>query len=142
MSSASIRSWECLYRSFKSSDLDENKKIKLETIKFPDISCNWSRFSYPWDIWYRRNGSLKDGCYSFSIKTARFKKIANPVHDPLKKTDDQIENYSHIEIRVMEEGKDFDFEPPKNKKLNSDKKKLEYRQNIQKRLRIKFNALH
>ncbi len=136
-----MKSWQRLYRSYKVSDLDENNRIKLETIKFPDVSCNWSRFSKPWDIWYRENGNIKDGCYSFSIRTSRFETIANPVHDPLSKPDYPDENYSHVEIRVMGTEKNFNYEPPKFKKLNSDSKKFAYRQNIQRKLRINFSAL-
>jgi|WetSurMetagenome_2_1015567.scaffolds.fasta_scaffold399587_2 hypothetical protein len=101
-----IKDTEKLYRSYSLNDIDkETGIIKLETIRFPDCSCNWSRFSKPPDIWYISNNK-KNGCYFIKVKDARYKKIANPVHDELD------DNYSHIEIRLLLDNEDFDFEPP------------------------------
>ncbi|MBF0539755.1 MAG: hypothetical protein HQL03_16050 [Nitrospirae bacterium] len=117
-----------LYRSYNLDDLDGNGKIKLETIRFPDVSFNWSKFSEPKDIVYRKNGKPTDGCYSITVETSRFENIATPVHDPIN--DDDNPNYAHVEVRVLKDGEDFNFEPSKGRKLNSNAKKLRYRQNI------------
>ena len=47
---SSFQDQDKLYRSYNSEELDENDKIKLERIKFPDLSCNWSKFSEPEDV--------------------------------------------------------------------------------------------
>ncbi|MBF0338204.1 MAG: hypothetical protein HQL05_10265 [Nitrospirae bacterium] len=119
-----------LYRSYELADLDDSGRISLETIKFPDVSFNWSKFSEPKDIIYRKNGRPTDGCYSITVETSRFENIATPVHDPIDDYDNP--NYAHVEIRVLKDGEDFNFEPSKGRKLNSKAKKLRYRQNIRK----------
>ncbi|MCP4137356.1 MAG: hypothetical protein GY754_40690 [bacterium] len=119
-----------LYHGFSKKDLDEDNKLDLNTIRFPDFSCNWDRFSKPDHIHYRENGNRNDGCYSFTVEISRYKKIATPVHDPIK---EPLENYSHAEIRQLKEDENILFEPPKNRKLKSKtlkSKRLEYRQNI------------
>ena len=141
LASYEFKTDEKLFRGFKKSDF-ENGHLKLETIKFPDISCNWERFSNPTDIWYRKNGSFKDGCYSITVDDSRFEKIATPVHDPIFPTDDDAdENYSHTEIRVLGQGMTVFNEPEKNKKLSSKIKKLQYRQHIQEIAKIEIKAL-
>ena len=129
-----------LYHGFDNSDLDDMGQIKLETIRFPDFSCNWDRFSKPFHVRYRRNGTITDGCYSFPVKTARYKKCANVVHDPID--DPEFPNYSHVEIRRLLEGEDIDFEPPKERKWKQKSTKalrLEYRQNILNNHEIELN---
>lgn len=139
---SNFNSTDKLYRSYKKTDLDETKHLKLETIKFPDISCNWDKFSEPEDVWFRSKGTAKDGCYSITVEDARFNKIANTVHDPIPADDEQyMENYSHVEVRLLPEGKDFTFEPPKGKSLNSKMKKREYRHHIQENYKIEIKAL-
>lgn len=130
--SAEFKNDDRLYRSFNIGDLDENGKIELTTIKFPDLSCNWSKFSCPSDIWYRDNGSLNDGCYSFSVKESRHNNIATPVHDP------QENNFSHTEVRVIRQDTSDEEKsnPKKGKKINSDTKKLAYRTYIRGHLKI------
>lgn len=141
LSSESFALKDKLFRSFKKSDLDKNKVLRPETIKFPDISCNWERFSKPEDIWFRDKGSAKDGCYSITVEDSRFNKIATPVHDPITGcSSDEIENYSHTEIRVLQDGKDFSYEPEKNRKLNSKQKKLEYRMHIREIYKVELKA--
>ncbi len=128
-----------LFRSFKKEELDTEDKIQLETISFPDISCNWDRFSKPKDVvLYRRNANKKDGSYSFSVKTARFKFIATPVHDPINCN--EYPNYSHVEIRVLKESDAVNIDPPPKRKLNSKIKKHEYRLNIATTLKIEREA--
>ncbi|KJU84489.1 hypothetical protein MBAV_003316 [Candidatus Magnetobacterium bavaricum] len=117
-----------LYRSYDRYDLDDSGEIRETTIRFPDVSFNWSRFSEPGDIIYRKNGKPTDGCYSITVETSRFENIANPVHDPIN--DDDNPNYAHVEVRVLKDGEDFNFEPPKGRKLNSKATKFKYRRNI------------
>lgn len=130
-----------LFRAYCKTDIDElTKKIKLETIRFPDLSCNWSRIAKALDIWYRENGKISDGCYSITVKDARYNNIATTVHDILI---EPIENYSHIEIRQLKDGESVFSEPPKERKLDSKtchKKRVEYRNYIQKKYHIEIYA--
>jgi len=131
-----------LYRSFKKDELDDNKHLKLETIRFPDLSCNWECFSLPEDVWYREKGDVKDGCYAFSVKDSRYENIATPVHDPIyPSADSKIENYSHTEVRVLKQGQTFLSQIPKGQKLTSKINKLKYRQHIQEVSKILIKAL-
>lgn len=135
---ASFQDQEKLYRSYDKDDLDENDKIKLETIKFPDLSCNWSKFSIPKDILFARNAKPTDGCYSFNVITSRYKKMATPVHDPIE--DKKFPNYAHVEVRALRENEDIYTEPHKRRKIHSRIKKLEYRQNLLNYLHIEFDS--
>ena len=127
-----------LFRAFDKDDLDEDEEVKVERIKFPDVSCNWSRFSIAEDIKHREKGRKTNGCYSFSVIVSRYKKMATPVHDPISDAD--YPNYAHIEVRVLYDGEDVLFEPPRGRKLKPKSKKLEYRQNIKNFLQIEFRA--
>lgn len=135
---SSFQDQEKLYRSFDKDDLDENDKIKLETIKFPDLSCNWSRFSIPKDILFRRNAKKTDGCYSFTVINSRYKRMATPVHAPIE--DNKFPNYSHVDIRALRENENIHTEPPKRRKIYSRIKKIEYRQNLLNTLYIEMDA--
>ena len=101
-----------MYHAVGKVELDEKNVPKLETIRLPDFSCNWWRFSRPSDIWFRQNSSPNDGCYKFPVKASRCKEWATPVHDPLP---DRPANYSHIEIRVLREGEKVIEEPPQDR---------------------------
>lgn len=136
--SSAFQNDDKLFRAFHIDDLDEDENIKLETIRFPDISFNWSRFSIAKDIKFRENGRKTDGCYSVSVSVSRYKKMATPIHDPI--FDIVYPNYAHTEIRVLYDGEDILFEPPKKRKLESKSKKLEYRQNIKNFLHIECPA--
>jgi hypothetical protein len=128
-----------LYHSYKKDDLDDNGKIKEETIRFPDFSCNWSLFSKPKDILFRENGHKADGCYSITVLVSRFNKIATPVHDPINK--DDFQNYAHVEVRLLKKDEDTHFEPPKNRKINGEfykSLKREYRRNIRRLYEVEF----
>lgn len=135
---SSFQDHDKLYRSYELEHLDENDEIKLERIKFPDLSCNWSKFSEPEDILFIENAKQTDGCYSFTVKTSRYKKIATPVHDP--RDHKRFPNYAHVEVRVLKAGEDINCEPPKGRKLRSPSKKLDYRQNILKCLNIELEV--
>ncbi|MEE9337301.1 MAG: hypothetical protein V3U87_04410 [Methylococcaceae bacterium] len=132
-SPADFNIFDKLYRGFKKSDLDQDTgNLEVNSIRFPDFSCNWSRFSKPQDVKLRSNGSPSDGCYSFTVEHSRYKEMATPCHDPLKKE----KNYSHIELRQLTIEEQVSFEPPKGRKLEKQKQgwskaqRLEYRQNL------------
>lgn len=127
-----------LYRYYDLESLDENDKIKLERIRFPDLSCNWSQFSIPEDILFREKAKQTDECYSLTVETSRYKKIATPVHDPLDYN--KFPNYAHVEVRVLKDDEDIHTEPPKGRRINSKSKKLEYRQNLLNFLVVEFDA--
>lgn len=118
-----------LYRGFNISDLvPDTDRLEVNSINFPDFSCNWSRFSEPTDIRKRENAEITDGCYSFTVEITRYKEMATPCHDPVE------DNYAHVEVRQLKENESVYFEPPKGRKLKSNtwskSKRLEYRQNI------------
>jgi len=128
---ADFRLTERLYRGFRSADTDrESGEIRVNSIRFPDFSCNWDRFSRPQDIRQRKGGLKTDGCYAFSVEASRFRDMATPCHDPLRG------NYSHVEVRQLLPAEDVNYVPPKGRKLSrqeqgwSNSRKLEYRQNI------------
>lgn len=119
---------EKLYHSYDLSDYDFiEDSIKLETIRFPDFSCNWGKYSEPADVRHRENGNKSDGCYSFTVKTSKYKSYAAPAHDPLD--DLEYPNYSHTEIRLVKESHRNNFVsiPPKKSDVGKIQK-AEYRQ--------------
>ena len=130
-----------LFRSFDKEDLDEDNNFKLESVRFPDFSCNWSRFSFPKDILFLENAKPTDGCYSFIVSTSRYKKMATPAHDP--REHNKYPNYSHVEVRELLDNEDIHFEPPKGRKPKTKaakSKRLVYRQNLLNSLYIEFEA--
>lgn len=138
---SSFQDQEKLYRSYDKDDLDENDKIKLETIKFPDFSCNWSKLSIPQDILFIKNAKQNDGCYSFTVLTSRYNKMATPIHDPTD--DDKYPNYSHVEVRELNPDENIYFEPPKGRKSKSKttkNRRMVYRYNLQRKLLIEFET--
>lgn len=131
---------EKLYRGFRKQDIDNTvNTILVNSISFPDFSCNWSKFSIPSQINERENGRTTDGCYSLTVLTSQYKKMATPCHDPI-----MLSNYSHTEVRQLKDIEDVYFEPPKKRKLKtgnwSPSKKLEYRQNIINNMVIEIKA--
>lgn len=145
LSTKKFKSSDKLFHGFEKSEINDllpEPKLNLETIRFPDFSCNWDQFSSPEDIRFRKNGKYTDGCYSFTVETSRFENIATPVHDPLKI--DDYENYAHVEVREIyeDQGEDIYFEPPKGRKRSSKKRKdlrQKYRQNIVNNLNIEIS---
>lgn len=135
-----FKSEEKLFHGFTKDDLSENNEIIPESIRFPDFSCNWSRFSKPIHVRFRENGSLDDGCYSFTVETARYEEMANVVHDPID--DPEYPNYSHVEVRRLKEGENINIEPPKGRQWKSGKTrlsaKMRYRQNIKNNLLVEI----
>lgn len=128
---------ERLYRGFRETECDETTGVLMaNTINFPlpDCSCNWSRLSRPIDVGRRVGGLPTDGCYSFTVRDARFQEKATPCHDLFPPSDP--ENYAHVEVRQLLPEEDIFFEPPHDRRLEreiegwSRSQRLEYRQNI------------
>ncbi len=121
-----------LYVAFDRDDTDQSTGDLIpERIRFPDFSCNWSRFSKPADVRVRPGGQPDDGCYSFTVAVARYKELATTVHDPISEKD--YENYAHVEVRELQPGESVFSEPPRGRKWSSKGRKnlrMEYRQNI------------
>lgn len=127
-----------LYRDFDKDDLDNNYELQPNSVSFPDISCNWGRFSYPEDVKFRKNGSHTNGCYSITVENARYENIATPVHAPLD--EDDYENYSHTEIRELYGNETIDFQPPPiRKKKTGKRRRSEYRQYFIDHIDIEFS---
>jgi hypothetical protein len=109
--------------------------LDAESLRMPDLSCNWSRFSIPHDVRHRLPGCENDGCYPFTVEVARYKSFATPVHEPLCNV--PTENYSHAEVRELYEGESVMSVPPRQRKSRSKQRKvlrLEWRINIVTRL--------
>jgi hypothetical protein len=116
---------ERLFRGFQLSNIvAETGEIDTDSIKFPDFSCNWERFSKPEDVKRRAGGRETDGCYAFTVEVARYLNMATVCHDPMP------DNYAHVEVRSLRPGESVDYEPPKKRKFRPESKKFEYRQNI------------
>ena len=43
-----------LYHAFSREDLNDEGAIEVNTIRFPDFSCNWERFSKPQHVRFRK----------------------------------------------------------------------------------------
>ncbi len=117
-------------------DLDEQGELDAESLRFPDLSCNWGCFSIPHDVRFRMPGCENDGCYAITVEAARFKSIATPVHEPL--CNQELENYSHVEIRELLEGESVTSTPSRNRKNRNKQRKvlrLEWRVNVVRNLR-------
>ena len=132
-----------LYRSFDRDDIDaQTEQLKVASILFPDLSCNWSLFSIPEDVRLRPGARQSDGCYSFTVQVARYRRLANPVHDPMRTG--LYENCAHVEVRELTEGEGFDVEPPPRRRFRSKTRKsrrLEYRQNLALRSIVELSTL-
>lgn len=113
---------ELLFRGFRFDELDVDGRIDIETLRMPDLSCNWSRFSAPDDVRRRMAGCENDGCYAIKVSDVRYEKFATPVHDPLCQS--QPENYSHAEIRELLDGEAANSIPPKNRKPAGKRRKM------------------
>lgn len=125
-----------LYRGFELIEYDSDEAtINASAVKFPDFSCNWSRYSCAKDIKYRLNAESTDGCYSFTVADSKFNNAAKPVHDPID--DINYPNYAHVEVRATRETDDINSIPPKNRKLSKGKK-LQYRQHLSNNAFIEF----
>ena len=136
---SSFKDTDKLYRAFTREELEDDENIGLNAIKSTDISCNWSRFSKPEDLRYRKNAKDGEGCYSFTVVTSRYNNSANPVHYPIP-DNDPYPNYSHVEVRQLYEGEDILFEPPRGRKKKYPAKRLEYRKNLLNCLKIEIPA--
>ena len=130
------------YRGFCIADLDVDGKVRTETTRLPDCSCNAKRFSEPEDVRLRVGGRPTDGCYAMTTADIRFENFATPVHDPI--CEERPENYSHCELRCVPNGAAVDEEPPRNQPKAKNKtaraRRLAWRTNLGKRLQIVLAA--
>lgn len=128
---------DLLYRGFSLDEYDAAAdSLRVECVWSPDFSCDWSRYSEPTDIKFRKNGKDTDGCYAFSVEIAHYEKLAKAVHDPID--DAEYPNFAHVEVRATRTTDDESTIPPKGRKISSTAKKLAYRQNIVNKLEIQF----
>ncbi|MEX0792448.1 MAG: hypothetical protein WD045_04895 [Pirellulaceae bacterium] len=123
-----------LYFSFDQSLVDDEATVKTEALRLPDFSCNWSRFSLPEDVRFRRGGRITDGCAAIQVEDVRYEGFANAVHDPI--CDEEPQNYSHVEVRQVPPGGDLQSEPPRRFKKGSKAKRNAWRRHIRNRLTI------
>jgi hypothetical protein len=117
-----------LFRGFKADELDDGGLIDADTLRLPDMSCNWDRFSLPEDVRHRLPGCDEDGCYAITVEVARFRSFATPCHDPI--CDGQNQNYSHVEIRELLESESVLESPPKNRKKRRKVLRGEWKTNV------------
>lgn len=138
---ADFSSDERLYRGFKIDELDEAGVVDANTLRLPDLSCNWSRFSEPEDIRHRMAGCEKDGCYSLSVENARYDEFATACHSPI--CGEMIENYSHVELREIYDDETIHTEPPqgreKRKNRTAKAMRLAWRTHIVNNITVEFN---
>lgn len=134
---------EKLYRGFSADELVDGK-LPVEAMRFPDMSCNWSRFACPCDVRLRLKGGrpVNDGCFSFTISDARFGNYVVVVHDPMcggQTSENHVgENYSHCEVRELREDDSEGFVPPRNRKIKGKQRRLEWRVNLKEKLAIEL----
>ena len=135
---AKFRPDDLLYRDFAVDELDDDGNLDVNTLRIPDMSCNWGRFSKPRDILYRPRGSLTNGCYSLTVATVRFKVFATACHDPI--CGERPQNYSHIEVRELYEGESVTSEPEKGRKKRRKALRGEWKTNIINNLNTRIEA--
>ncbi len=127
-----------LYFAFDRTFVDDEGRIKTEALRLPDFSCNWERFSIPEDVRYRKNGRLSDGCAAIRVDEVWYQDFATAVHDPI--CDEDPENYSHVEVRVVPPGSQISDEPPRNSRYKGSKsRRTEWRRHIRNRLTIELH---
>lgn len=125
-----------LFRSFTADEFeaipDEDGNIleyKIKKEALPggthSISCNWSLFSEPRDIWYAKK-PIDSGCYALSVDVLRDKdfNFISLKHSPIVANDEcPFDNYSHSEICKKDtEGK------PSDKDFNKASQRLKMRE--------------
>lgn len=120
-----------LFRGFRKAELDPHTgQLDIDSLsaslKLPDLSCNWDRYSHPEDVRFRKPGCEREGCYSFTVAAVRFESYANAIHDPT--TVEGTENYAHVEIRPLRELDTFEVEIPHGQTLKDNKSAKKIRQ--------------
>lgn len=142
LESSQFNSSDLLYREFSLDELDEAGEIDVNTLRLPDLSCNWDRFSHPEDVKYREGGNEMNGCYSIAVEAIWFSDFATPCHDPL--CNDRPNNYSHVEVRQLAEGEEKDTSPPRERKKGKSRKaklrRAEWRTNFVNNIDIEIDA--
>jgi hypothetical protein len=130
---------DLLFIGYRLANIDSNDgQLITASIRLPDWSCNWSRYSHPEDVRFRENGLATDGCLSIDIKDVRYQSYATAVHDPI--CDSLLENYSHCEVRTVQEGGSVESEPPRNGSKRGKQARLAWRRHIRNRLKIEILA--
>jgi hypothetical protein len=81
-------------------------------------------------------GCERDGCYSITVEVARYESFATPCHDPI--CEEEVENYSHVEIREFLEEESVLDEPPKERKKRRKVLRGEWKTNIINNLKREF----
>lgn len=137
-SPSDFRGNDLLYRDFRNDELDDEGILDTNTLRLPDMSCNWDKFSQPEDILHRARGSLSNGCYSINVETVRYKNFATPCHDPI--CCEQPHNYSHVEVRELYDGEETTFEPPKKRKKRRKALRAEWKTKIIENHKVIFDA--
>ena len=129
---------DILFLGYRLANLDSESKLKTETIRLPDWSCNWGKYSRPEDVRVREKGQPTDGCLSITVEDIRYNDFATVVHDPICGV--ETENYSHCEVRAVQPGFTVNDEPPKNasKRDNRSAKDLRHAWRRHVRNRLQF----
>jgi hypothetical protein len=137
-----------LYRGFSADECDAIGRLRIDALVFfPDVSCNWSRFSDPIYVRVRLSdgSTANDGCYSLSVSEARYMGCAAVVHDPLCSCPavlQVVENYSHCEIRELYPGEIVPPWPEKNRPKRSNKeskkRRLAWRKNLEQKHQVEL----
>lgn len=135
---ADFRSSELLYRGFAVDELDDEGNLDTNTLRLPDMSCNWGRFSIPDDIRYREHGRRTDGCYAITVETVHYKSFATPCHAPLCRVSSV--NYSHVEARELYTDEPATNEPEKGRKKRRKALRGEWKTNIVNNLNVLIPA--
>jgi hypothetical protein len=131
---------DTLYLGYRLANIDaKDGQVTTATLRLPDLSCNWGRFSLPEDVKVRERGLPTDGCMSISVEDVRYQDYATTVHDPI--CGSPIENYSHCELRTVQEGSDTSVEPPQNGSKRAKKDRLAWRRHVRNRLKIEIEAV-
>lgn len=128
-----------LYIGYRRANIDPlDGQVTTATIRLPDWSCNWDRFSKPEDVRMRDGGQATDGCLSITVEDVRFNNYATAVHDPI--CNEPIENYSHCEVRTVQQGGSVNAEPPRDGSKRGKQERLAWRRHVRNKLQVVIEA--
>ena len=135
----SFKESDLLYVGYRLANVDpKDGRLSTDSIRLPDWSCNWDRFSRPEDVRARERGLVTDGCLSISICDIRYREYATAVHDPI--CNQPLENYSHCEVRTVQQGVNVHTEPPRNGSKRGKQDRLAWRRHVRNKLQIVIEA--
>lgn len=136
----SFKETDLLFLGYRKANIDSsNGQVTTATLRLPDLSCNWERFSQPQDVRFRENGLQSDGCLSITVQDVRYEEYATAVHDPI--CGEPVENYSHCEVRTVQDGSDVLTEPPKKGAKRGKQMRLAWRRHVRNKLQIVIEAV-